>query len=114
MEDLIEKLYPGYNQELDFEELLEDINDIDFLMKCRYYQAEYPIKQIKTSIEEKYNIEELYITPEEKVQKDLLKQLNEKNLDEIMMNIESRGSNNNQGKQHNQVDHIAGLILENH
>ena len=52
--------------------------------------------------DEEYNIEEeLYVNKEEECQ-DLLKQLEEINVDELLMNIESRASNaprnnNNQG-----------------
>lgn len=34
-------------------------------MKCRYRYEEYPRKQIKQHRENKYNIEELYVTNEE-------------------------------------------------
>ena len=42
----------------------------------------------------KYNMEELYVINEEQEYQHLLKQIEKVNPDEVMMNIESRGSNN--------------------
>ena len=47
MEKLIKEKYPKYNWSEHFIELPEDINDVIFLMKCRYSYAEYPIKQVE-------------------------------------------------------------------
>ena len=38
----------------------------------------------------KYNMEKLYVINEDQEYQDLLKQIEEVNLDEVMMNIESR------------------------
>ena len=94
MEDTIDKLFPRYDWENDFEELLEDIEDVIFLMKCRYKYEDYSLRQVTQHYQSKYNMEELYVINEEQEYQDLLKQIEEVNLDEVMMNIESIGSNN--------------------
>ena len=94
MEDTIDKLFPRYDWENDFEELLEDIEDVIFLMKCRYIYEDYPLKKVTQNYESKYNMKELYVINEEQEYQDLLKQIEQVNFDEVVMNIESRGSNN--------------------
>ena len=61
--------------------------------ECRYIHEDYPLKKVTQHYESKYNMEELYVINEEQEYQDLLKQIEEVNLDEVMMNIESRGSN---------------------
>ena len=63
-------------------------------MKCRYRYEDYPLKNEKQSYENTYHMEELYVINEDQEYQDLLKQIEEVNLEEVMMNIESRGSNN--------------------
>ena len=71
MEDVIDKFFPRYDWEKDFEELMEDIENAIFLMKCRYRYEDYPLKQIKQHHESEYNMEELYVINEEQGYQDL-------------------------------------------
>ena len=71
--------------------MAKEIDDLEFLMECRYKYEDYPSKDyntLTTNIEEEH-----YMTNEEKEYQDLLKQLEEINLDELLMNIASRASN---------------------
>lgn len=68
-------------------------------MECGYKFEDYPIKtQILTTekAEDKdYCIEELYTNIEDEEYQELLKQLEEINLQELLMNTESRASKRN-------------------
>lgn len=44
MEAMIYNLYSGYDWNEDFEGFPEDINDVIFLIKCKYRYEEYPRK----------------------------------------------------------------------
>lgn len=63
----IDDLYPGYDWAIDFEELPEEIDDVIFLMKCRYKYKDYLMKPHYRIIEsnKNYYVEKLYNEEEE-------------------------------------------------
>ena len=77
MDRIIESKYPNYDWTRDFEELPKDIDDLNFMMECRYEYEDYSIKITKGIDDKKYNIEEeLYVNKEEEC-RELLRQLEE-------------------------------------
>ena len=118
MENEIDTFSPGYDWEKDFEELPKDIDNVNFLMECRYEYGDYHIKLTRRFGEKEYNIdEELYVNREEEECQDLLKQLEEINIDELPMNVEFRASNaprnnNNQGSSSNSRSTSCPIIFE--
>ena len=63
------------------------------MIEYRYMYEDYPIKIVKRLDNKEYNIEEeLYVNKVKECQ-DLYKQLEEINIDDLLMNVESKASN---------------------